>query len=146
MNRHIPLTEHEPALVPARLSWPSSGRALPQARPLLKVSAAMAHFPTDTSVRLGVKVICVTAMAAIDQSQRLYFNVGVFIQLALRLGWPCLRTKAQGPWHKGVCFYLLPPFGDTSYTISPRRPRQVPGQFPNRLGVIHKNASDWFYK
>jgi hypothetical protein len=26
------------------------------------------------------------------------------------------------------------------------RPRHVPGQLPNRLEVIHKNASDWFYK
>jgi hypothetical protein len=40
----------------------------------------------------------------------------------------------------------LPSFGDTSYTKSARRPRQVPGQFTNRLGVIHKNVSDWFYK
>ena len=54
--------------------------------------------------------------------------------------------KLQGPWHKGVCFYLLPSFGDAFYTKSARRPRQVPGQFPNRLEVIHKNVSDWFYK
>jgi hypothetical protein len=32
------------------------------------------------------------------------------------------------------------------YTKSPRRPCQVPGQFPNRLEVIHKNVFDWFYK
>jgi hypothetical protein len=52
----------------------------------------------------------------------------------------------QAPWHKGVCFYLLPFFGDALYTKSPRQPRQIPGQFSNRLEVIHKNVSDWFYK
>jgi hypothetical protein len=62
------------------------------------------------------------------------------------LGWSCLRTKKQGPWHKGVCFYLLPSFGIAFYTKSSRRPRQVPGQFPNRLEVIRKNVSGWFYK
>jgi hypothetical protein len=46
----------------------------------------------------------------------------------------------------GVCFYLLPSFGDAFYTKSARHPRQVPGQFPNRLEVIHKNVSGWFYK
>jgi hypothetical protein len=61
-------------------------------------------------------------------------------------GWPCFTKKLQAPWHKGVCFYLLPSFGDAFYTKSPRRPRQVPGQFPNRLEVIHKNVFDWFYK
>jgi hypothetical protein len=56
--------------------------------------------------------------------------------------------KAQGPWHKGVwvCFYLLPSFGDALYTKNARRPRQMPGQIPNLLEVIHKNVSDWFYK
>ena len=43
-------------------------------------------------------------------------------------------------------FYLLLSFGGAFYTKNPRRPRQVPGQFPNRLKVIHKNVSDWFYK
>jgi hypothetical protein len=64
----------------------------------------------------------------------------------LWLGWTYLRIKAQGPWHKGACFYFLPFFGGAFYTKSARRPRQVPGQFPNRLEVIHKNVSDWFYK
>jgi hypothetical protein len=65
----------------------------------------------------------------------------------LWLGWPYLRTKAQGPWHKGACFNFLPSFGGAFYTKSARRSRQVPGgQFPNRLEVIHKNVSDWFYK
>jgi hypothetical protein len=62
------------------------------------------------------------------------------------LGWPCLRTKAQGPWHKGACFNFLPSLGGAFYTKSARRPHQAPGQFPNRLEVIHKNVSDWFYK
>jgi hypothetical protein len=46
-------------------------------------------------------------------------------------------------WHKGVCFYSLSSFGDAFYTKSTRRPRQAPGQFPNRLEVIQKNVSDW---
>jgi hypothetical protein len=62
------------------------------------------------------------------------------------LGWPYLRTKEQGPWHKGACFNFLPSFGGAFYTKSARRPRQVPGQFPDRLEVSHKNVSDWFYK
>jgi hypothetical protein len=45
-----------------------------------------------------------------------------------------------------LLFNLLPSFWDAFYTKSPRRPRQVPGQFPNRLEVIHKNVFDWFYK
>jgi hypothetical protein len=64
----------------------------------------------------------------------------------LWLGWPCLRTEVQGTWYKGACFNFLPSFGGAFYTKSARRPRQVPGQFPNRLEVIHKNVSDWFYK
>jgi hypothetical protein len=55
------------------------------------------------------------------------------------LGWPYLRIKAQGPWHKGACFDFLPSFGGAFYTKSARRPRH------NRLEVIHKNVSDWFY-
>jgi hypothetical protein len=47
---------------------------------------------------------------------------------------------------KGACFNFLPSFGGVFYTESARRPRQVPGQFPNRLEVIHKNVPDWFYK
>ena len=72
--------------------------------------------------------------------------MGVVIEIWL--GWPCLRTKKQGPWHKGACFNFLPSFGGAfyTYTKSARRPRQVPGQFPNRLEVIHKNVSGWFYK
>jgi hypothetical protein len=66
--------------------------------------------------------------------------------LCIWLGWPYLRMKAQGPWHKGACFDFLPSFGGAFYTKSARRPRQVPGQFPNRLEVIHKNVPDWFYK
>jgi hypothetical protein len=67
-------------------------------------------------------------------------------RMGVWMGWSCLRTKLQAPWHEGVSFYLLPSFGDAFYTKSPRRPRQVPGQLPNRLEVIHKNASGWFYK
>jgi hypothetical protein len=65
---------------------------------------------------------------------------------ALWLGWPRLAKKLQAPWHKGVCFNSLPSFGGVFCTKSARRPRQVPGQFPNRLEVMYKNASDWFYK
>jgi hypothetical protein len=68
------------------------------------------------------------------------------IRFGLWLGWPYLRIKAQGPWHKGACFDFLPSFRGAFYTKSARRSRQVPGQFPNRLEVIHKNVSDWFYK
>jgi hypothetical protein len=49
-------------------------------------------------------------------------------------------------WHKGVCVNSLPSFGDAFYTKSTSRPRQVLGQFLNRLEVIYKNVSDWFYK
>ena len=63
-------------------------------------------------------------------------------KLLLWLGWPYLRTKAQGgPWYKWACFNFLPSFGGAFYTKSARRPRQVPGQFHNRLEVIHKNVS-----
>jgi hypothetical protein len=71
-------------------------------------------------------------------------SVGTSRKLFILLGWPCSRAKAQGPWHKGACFNFLPSFGGAFYTKSAKRPRQVPGQFPNRLGVIQKNASDWF--
>jgi hypothetical protein len=47
--------------------------------------------------------------------------------------------KKAGALAQGVCFfYLLPSFGDALYTKSTRRPRQVPGQFPNRLEFIRK--------
>jgi hypothetical protein len=61
-------------------------------------------------------------------------------------GLAIFNQKTTAPWHKGVCFNSLPSFGDAFSTKSARRPRQVPGQFPNRLEVIYKNVSDWFYK
>jgi hypothetical protein len=48
------------------------------------------------------------------------------------------QSKVQGPWHKGVCFYLLPSFGDAFYTKTARRPRQMPGQFPIALKLFTK--------
>jgi hypothetical protein len=44
--------------------------------------------------------------------------------------------KAQGPWHKGRPTQKMPGAPAS----------QMPGQIPNRLEVIHKNVSDWFYK
>jgi hypothetical protein len=46
----------------------------------------------------------------------------------------------QGPWQKGFAFifYLRPSLGGAFYTKSARRPRQMPGKFPNRLEVIQK--------
>jgi hypothetical protein len=60
-------------------------------------------------------------------------HFGAGTGLELWLGWQYLTKKLQAPWHKGVCFNSLPSFGDVFYTKSARRPRQVPGQFPNRL-------------
>jgi hypothetical protein len=42
----------------------------------------------------------------------------------------------QAPWHKGVCFYLLPSFGGAFYTKSPRRPRQAQASFPIALKLF----------
>jgi hypothetical protein len=51
------------------------------------------------------------------------------------------------PGTKGFAFiYFLHPEMHSTYTKIPRRPRQVPGQFPNRLEVIHKNIFGWVYK
>jgi hypothetical protein len=52
--------------------------------------------------------------------------------------------KSTGALAQRGLLDFLPSFGGAFYTKSARRPRQVPGQFPNRLEVIHKNVSDWF--
>ena len=56
--------------------------------------------------------------------------------------------KRKGPGTKGFAFiHFLPSgFGGAFYTKRTRRPRQVPGQFPNRLEVNKKDVSDWLYK
>jgi hypothetical protein len=61
--------------------------------------------------------------------------------VVIRYGWVG-HVSPKSYRHKGVCFYLLPSFGGAFYTKSPRRPRQVPRQLPNRLEVIHKNVFD----
>ena len=58
------------------------------------------------------------------------------------------QKYSRGPGRKGFAFIYFLPSGMRPTQKVPRRPRQVPGQFPNCLDleVIQKNISDRFYK
>ena len=55
-------------------------------------------------------------------------------------GWPCFTKKLQAPWHKGVCFYLLPSFGDAFYYTQkvPGTPARCQTSFPIALKLFTK--------
>jgi hypothetical protein len=54
------------------------------------------------------------------------------------LGWPHLRIKAQGPWHKGACFDFLPSFGVRSTQKVPGAPARCQASFPIALKLFTK--------
>jgi hypothetical protein len=68
-------------------------------------------------------------------------------------GLPMLNKKTTGALAQSTKGFALIHFLPSGMRSAPtqkstRRPRQVliPDQFPNRLEVIHKSASGWFYK
>jgi hypothetical protein len=67
-----------------------------------------------------------------------------------RCGWVghVHTQKCRGPGAKGFAFVCFLPSGMHSTQKVPDAParNQMPGQFPNRLEIAHKNVSGWLYK